>query len=144
MFLDREVRRDAPGERHRLREPRGIDTRHSGDAFQKLAEVFRPFRPGIVTRRRKRNDHAERVLDLHAGIHARDVREAFPDETGANEEHERERDLTDDERAAQPRRRHAGGAFRPIAQRIDRIDFRRVQCREQSEERDRSAMPPRR
>ena len=68
------------------------------------------------------------------GFTPRDRGKAFPDEAGADEEHEGERDLSDDECAAEPHRLQTGGAFASIAQRIDRVDPGGVPRREKTED----------
>src|SRR5204862_3736364 len=100
--VNRAVRGNAPSERHRLSERDRFHSWYYARVFENPTIIIDPLRAGVVVSGRERDDHAQRVLDLNAGMYARDRGETFPDETRANEKHHRERDLDDDERAAVP------------------------------------------
>src|SRR5207253_11277343 len=74
---------------YRLGERDRFHSRHRADSPKNLAVIIGALRPGIVTRGRKREHHAEGVVDLDPGIHTRDRGETSPDQPGANrsEEH---------------------------------------------------------
>ena len=84
--------------------------------FEHLPVVLCPLLPCVVAGGREREHHAERVLDLNTGIDSDDCGKTFPDEARANEQHEGERDLSNDERAAKPHRLQTGRAFASVAQ----------------------------
>ena len=72
-----------------------------------------------VGRRRQRDAEREQAVGLETDRHARQAREALEQQAGADEQHQRQRDLGDHERVARsaPRRRRAAAA---ALQRVDR------------------------
>ena len=57
----------------------------------------------LVTAPRKLDPHRQYVLGAEAGVYAGEIEETSHHETAEDEEHERNRDFSDDQRAPQPR-----------------------------------------
>ena len=85
--------------------------------------------PVLVLRLRQVDLHRQQVARLEAGRHAHQLREAARHQAGADQQHQRERDLDDHERAQQPPARMARRARERVhrvaqagARRLDRGD----------------------
>src|SRR5436190_4786499 len=72
----------SPGERHRLGKGDRFHTRYRTRMLEKLAIIVGALLPGVVASGCERDDHAQRVLDLNAGIYSSDGSKAFPNEAG--------------------------------------------------------------
>ena len=71
------------------------------DAVDRVHVEARAIEPGLVLRLRQIDLHREQVARLEARRHAHQLREAARHQAGADEQHQRQRDLDDDERAEQ-------------------------------------------
>jgi hypothetical protein len=90
--------------------------------------VIGAFLPDVGLCRGEGNAKAENVGRLHAGIDAHDRGEALQHEAGANEQDQRERDLTGDERGPDPDGLRTSGTPAPVAQRFGCVDLRGAEC----------------
>ena len=96
--------RNAGGERRLLHAGRGVET--ALDLAEDGAHFFRR----VVALRRKREHRRQDVVATKADVDLRQMAEGAQRQAGADEQHQRQRHLDDDERGAQPAVRHAGDA----------------------------------
>ena len=98
-------------ERNRRRRARGDDARQRANAPQRLVGELYQRVVLRVARARQRDRRRQHAIGDKARLNRQHFAEAGEQQAGADEQHERERDLRDDERAAE-RARAAAGACR--------------------------------
>ena len=113
----------------------GADAGQSAQLRQQIAIERRRARR--VFRRADRHGGAqhEEAFRREAHVHRGDGRETAREQAGADDEHDRERDLGDDERVARPAGARADRrALATLAQAVHELDARRLQRRRQTEQ----------
>ncbi len=100
-----DVRRARPAlarERQVARQRRAAHARHRRDAAQQLVVEARGLAVLAVARGRERDPHRQEVARVEARVNVEHRDEALHQQPRADEQHERERHLRDDEQVAQP------------------------------------------
>ena len=91
-------RRAEAGQRQEADRARGLDARQRVDLLEEAVEELPALTLGAVSRVRQRQPHRHRARRIEAGILIEQPDEAAHQQAGADEQHERQRDLDDDER----------------------------------------------
>ena len=105
--------RERPGERRGRRHGRGLDRRLGPDALEDVARELHA--PVAVRHAEVLGLQAEDVREIEPGIDRVETHQRAREQSGADEQHERRRELADDERALRAAPADAAGGPSPAA-----------------------------